>query len=146
MIAGSGPRSPGGQAGGFHPDDEVVLDDDPTRDFEWLCRRPLHHRPFPRVGIEAEYVKRRVDGVAVFDALVAVTGITDDGEVEILGFDAGDSEDLSFWMRLLFVLRLRGLHGVKRVLAFSEHEGLAEAVEANFPDAELARAREFPGD
>ena len=45
------------------------------------------------------------------------TGITANGEREVLGVDIGDSEDETFWTRFLRNLHDRGLGGVRLVIS-----------------------------
>lgn len=111
-----------------------VRDED---DLEFLCTRRLDREAFPRVYIDATYVKACVAGRAVFEAIVAAVGATTEGQVEILGFDVGDSESRRFWERLLFVLRARGLRDVTEVLTSEDHGGLREALASVFPGADL---------
>lgn len=106
-------------------------------ELEELCLRRLDHCPFPRVYIDATYVKTHPGGRAVFEAVVAVTGSGGDGSAEVLGFDVGDSEDEGFWQRLLFTLAMRGLHGVVEVVTGEVHTGLGTALRTVFPNARL---------
>lgn len=102
-----------------------------------LGTRSLGHVAFPRVYIDATYVKARVAGRAVFEAIVVAFGVTRQGTVEVLGFDVGDSEDRRFWERFLHGLRLRGLHGVERLIASEDHAGLEAAVGTVLPATTL---------
>lgn len=52
-------------------------------------------------------------------AVVIATGVTANGDREVLGIDVGDSEDGAFWTAFLKGLRARGLTGVQLVI--SEH-------------------------
>lgn len=108
-------------------------------DLEWLCTRRLDHESFTRVYLDATYVKTRAHGEPRFEAIIAAVGAGRDGHVEVLGIDVGDSESQRFWERLLFVLRVRGLHGVAEILTDEEHGGLEQAVAAVFPTARVAR-------
>lgn len=101
---------------------------------EELCTRRLDHARFTRVYLDVAYVKDRVDGEVVFQAIVAVTGVRAGGAVEILGVDIGDSESPAFWRRCLQTLVSRGLAGV-RVVASEDHRGVAGAVAEVFPGA-----------
>ncbi len=59
--------------------------------------RTLGHVAFPYVYLDATYIKVRDDalGQVVSRAVVIATGITANGDREILGGDIGDSEDES---------------------------------------------------
>ena len=75
--------------------------------------RRLDHVEFPYVYLDATYLKVRnsVSQVASM-AMVVATGVTADGNREILGCDIGDSESEGFWQSFLGSLRARGLTGV----------------------------------
>lgn len=59
--------------------------------------RRLDHLAFPYVYVDATYVKARVDHHIVSRAVVIAIGVASDGNREVLGLDAGDSEDEVFW-------------------------------------------------
>ncbi len=69
--------------------------------------RTLGHVEFPYVYLDATYVNVRDDalGQVVSRAVVIATGITANGDREVLGVDIGDSEDETFWTRFLRSLR-----------------------------------------
>jgi putative transposase len=79
--------------------------------------RRLDHAGFPYVFLDATYVKARVDHHIVSRAVVVATGVTADGDREVLGLEVGDSEDEVFWTAFLRRLRDRGLDGVKLVIS-----------------------------
>ncbi len=58
---------------------------------------------------------------------MVATGITANGDREVLGLAVGDSEDKAFWCELLRSLRSRGLAGVRLVVS-DHHLGLKEAI------------------
>ena len=64
--------------------------------------RRLDHVEFPYVYVDATYLKVRnsVSQVASM-AMVVATGVTTDGNREILGCDIGDSESEGFWQSFL---------------------------------------------
>ena len=68
------------------------------------------------------------------------TGITADGNREILGCDVGDSETEAFWQQFLSSLRDRGLTGVRLVIS-DAHRGLAAAADRWFQGAARQRCR-----
>jgi len=57
--------------------------------------RPLFDQRFPYVFLDATYCKARVNHRVVSHAVVIATGVAADGRREVLGFDVGDSENLS---------------------------------------------------
>ena len=65
-------------------------------------------------------------------AVVVATGITADGDREVLGLDVGDSEDEVFWRGFLRSLKQRGLAGVRLVIS-DQHAGLVAAMRAGSP-------------
>lgn len=128
------------------PGSRTMVDEPLTdADLEELCTRRLDHARFRRLFIEATYVKTRSRGVATFETIVGLVGERVGGRFEVLGFDVGDSEDRDFWSRVLFVLRLRGLRGLREVVTEDDHGGLAEAVEAVYPGVELTVRRTSDG-
>ena len=62
-------------------------------------------------------------------ATVGATGVTADGNREILGCDVGDSE--GFWQQFMRALRDRDLSGVRLVIS-DAHRGLAAAASRRF--------------
>ena len=96
-------------------------------EMEVFRTRPLGHVEFPYVYCDATYLKGRVRGQVVARAVVVATGITANGDREVLGVAVGDSEDKAFWCELLRSLRSRGLSGVRLVIS-DHHLGLKEAI------------------
>jgi transposase-like protein len=89
--------------------------------------RSLGHVEFPYVFADATYLKGRVGGQVVARAVVVATGITANGDREVLGLAVGDSEDKEFWCDFLRSLRERGLTGVRLVIS-DHHLGLKQAI------------------
>jgi putative transposase len=89
--------------------------------------RPLVHVEFPYVFLDAAYFKGRVGGQVVSRAVVVATGVSMNGDREVLGCAVGDSEDEAFWSAFLRSRRARGLSGV-RVVISDHHLGLTKAV------------------
>jgi putative transposase len=89
--------------------------------------RPLDHVRFPYVYLDATYCKARVNHQIVSRAVVVATGITEEGNREVLGVMVGDSETEVFWSAFLRSLRERGLTGVRLVISDS-HCGLVKAI------------------
>lgn len=104
--------------------------------------RTLGHTAFPYVYLDATYVHVRDDalGQVVSRAVVVATGITANGDREVLGVDIGDSEDETFWTRFCRNLRARGLSGVRLVIS-DAHAGLRAAITKCFAGASWQRCR-----
>ena len=73
-------------------------------------------------------------------ATVVATGITAEGNREVLGCDVGDSETEGFWQQFLGSLRERGPGGVRLVIS-DAHRGLAAAADRWFQGAARQRCR-----
>ena len=110
------------------------------REMEVFRTRRLDHVSFPYLFCDATYVKGRVRGRVVSRAVVVVTGVSANGNREVLGCDVGDSEDGVFWTAFLRSLRERGLGGVRLVIS-DHHLGLKEAIEKVFIGASWQRCR-----
>ena len=97
---------------------------------------------YPYVYLDATYIHVRDDalGQVVSRAVVVATGITSEGNREILGVDIGDSEDETFWTRFLRGLKERGLRGVRLVIS-DAHAGLRAAITKCFSGASWQRCR-----
>jgi putative transposase len=103
--------------------------------------RQLDHVEFPYVYLDATYLHvRNQTSQVVSMAVVVATGITANGDREILGCDIGDSEDETFWRGFLRSLRARGLSGVKLVIS-DQHAGLVAALTKSFQKASHQRCR-----
>jgi putative transposase len=102
--------------------------------------RRLDHIAFPYVFADATYVKGRVRGRVVSRAVVVATGVTANGDREVLGIEVGDSEDGAFWIAFFKGLRARGLGGVELVIS-DHHLGLKSAIEAVFVGSSWQRCR-----
>jgi putative transposase len=98
-------------------------------DLEAFRTRPLDHVAFPYVFVDATFLKARVRGRVVSQAVVVATGVTATGDREVLGVDLGDTENGAFWNAFLRSLRARGLGGVELVIS-DHHEGLKGAIGA----------------
>ena len=110
------------------------------REMEVFRTRRLDHIGFPYLFCDATYVKGRVRGRVVSRAVVVVTGVSANGNREVLGCDVGDSEDGAFWTAFLRSLRQRGLSGVRLVIS-DHHLGLKAAIEKVFIGASWQRCR-----
>jgi transposase-like protein len=94
----------------------------------------------PYLWIDATYHKVRQDGRVQSMATVVAIGVTADGERQVLGLDAGPSEDGPFWTAFLRSLVKRGLHGVRLVIS-DAHEGLKKALGTVLSGASWQRCR-----
>jgi len=109
-------------------------------DLEAFRNRPLDHVEFPYVFADATYIKGRVRGRVVSRAVVVATGVSANGDREVLGVAVGDSESGAFWTSFLQGLRSRGLAGVQLVIS-DHHLGLKAAIAAVFIGAAWQRCR-----
>ena len=110
------------------------------RDLEAFRTRRLDHVEFPYVFADATYVKARVNGRVVSRAVVVATGVTNNGDREVLGVEVGDSEDGAFWTAFLRGMRARGLSGVLLVIS-DHHLGLKAAIASVFIGSTWQRCR-----
>lgn len=94
----------------------------------------------PYLWIDATYHKVRQDGRVQSMATVVAIGVTTEGERQVIGVDAGPSEDGPFWTAFLRGLVKRGLHGVKLVIS-DAHEGIRKAVATVLSGASWQRCR-----
>jgi len=108
-------------------------------ELEEFRNRPLDHA-FTYVFADATYVKGRVRGRVVSRAVVVATGVTAQGDREVLGIEVGDTEDGAFWTAFLKGLRARGLSGVQLVIS-DHHLGLKAAIASVFVGAAWQRCR-----
>jgi len=103
--------------------------------------RRLDHIEFPYVFLDATYLHVRNPGGQVTSmAVVIATGITAEGNREVLGLDVGDSEDEVFWRGFLRSLKARGLGGVRLVVS-DQHAGLVAALRRSFQGVAHQRCR-----
>jgi hypothetical protein len=105
-----------------------------------LRERRLDHTAFPYVFLDATYVKARVNHQVVSRAVVIATGVTAEGNREVLGVDVGDSEDELFWTTFLRTLKDRGLGGVQLVIS-DAHAGLKASIARVLQGAAWQRCR-----
>ena len=115
-----------------------------------LCRLELGGlRIVLGVGIHARVSHPRDSNVKARDtdlhqvvsrAVVIATGVTANGDREVLGLAVGDSEEETFWTEFLRSLRRRGLAGVRLVIS-DAHEGLKAAARKTLQGAIWQRCR-----
>jgi len=101
--------------------------------------RPLEYA-YPYIWLDAVYVKVRINGRVVSQALVIAIGVRETGERDILGVELGAAENRDFWLAFLRRLVRRGLQGVQLVIS-DAHEGLKEAIGQVFAGASWQRCR-----
>jgi transposase-like protein len=95
---------------------------------------------YPYVWLDATFVKARVAGRVISQAVVIAIGATAEGQREVLDLDAGPSEDGAFWLAFLRSLVARGLSGVQLVIS-DAHEGLKGAIASVLAGASWQRCR-----
>ncbi len=95
---------------------------------------------YPYVWLDATYIKVRIDGRVVPQAVVIAVGVRMGGERVVLGVDVGPSEEGAFWQQFLRSLVARGLRGVQLVISDS-HEGLKGAITSVFAGASWQRCK-----
>lgn len=93
--------------------------------------RPLKENKYPFLIVDALIVKIREDEAIRPRGVLIATGVTQDGQREILGFHVGDSESEASWSELFHRLKLRGLGQVDFVISDS-HSGLVKAIRTQF--------------
>ena len=89
--------------------------------------RQLDHVEFPYLYLDATYIKARINHRIISRAVVVATGVTANGDREVLGVDVGDSEDEVFWTAFLRGLKDRRLAGVRLVIS-DAHAGLKASI------------------
>jgi putative transposase len=95
---------------------------------EWR-ERPLGEIVY--VYLDARYEKVRVAGQVRDVAVLVATGITPEGERQILGVSVSLSEHETHWKAFLKALKDRGLHGMELIIS-DDHVGLGAARRAVF--------------
>ncbi len=95
---------------------------------------------YPYVWLDATYIKVRIDGRVVPQAVVIAVGVRLSGEREVLGVDVGPSEEGAFWQQFLRSLVARGLRGMQLVISDS-HEGLKGAIASVLHGASWQRCK-----
>jgi putative transposase len=102
-------------------------------------QRPLTGS-YPYVWLDAKYVTIREGDRVLSMAYVVATGVTAQGEREVLGCDVGPSEAEAFWTGFLRDLVARGLTGVQLVIS-DAHSGLVAALRTVLQWAQWQRCR-----
>lgn len=104
----------------------------------WRSRR-LDAR-YPYLWLDATYLKVRVDGRVVSQAVIVAYAVKETGEREVIGLDVGPGEDGPFWIEFLRSLVVRGLSGIMLVVS-DAHVGLREAIDTVLTGASWQRCR-----
>lgn len=93
--------------------------------------RPLKETHYPFLLVDALVIKIREEGRIRPRGVLIATGVTKDGQREILGFQVGDSESEASWSELFQRLKMRGLSGVDFAISDS-HGGLVRSLRTQF--------------
>lgn len=97
---------------------------------------------FAYLWLDATYVKCRVEGRSISQAVVTAIGLDDTGHKRFLGVDCVDTESYAGWKAFLADLRARGVtsgeDGVQLVVS-DAHEGLKAAIAEVFQGAAWQR-------
>ena len=101
---------------------------------EWR-NRPLE-AIYPIVFLDAMFFKVREKGQVQHEVIYNILGINQQGEKEILGFYASDSEGANFWLGVLNDLKNRGVSDIL-IACVDGLTGFPEAIAAAFPKTEV---------
>ena len=96
--------------------------------------------PYPFLLLDALVIHVRKDESVMPVAALIATGISEDGQREILGLTLGDSENEASWDDMLRDLKGRGLSGVDLVVS-DDHKGLKKAVQRHFQGVRWQRCQ-----
>jgi len=102
--------------------------------------RPLSETTWPYAQVDACYVKVRENGRVVSKAALVVSGISAEGQREVLTWRMGDSESEENWSSVFLELKRRGLKGLE-ILTSDGHEGIQAALRKHLPEASWQRCR-----
>ena len=91
-----------------------------------LRTRGLSGQRFCRLRPDATYVRCRVGGRSVSQAVVTAIALGEDGRKHLVGLDLVDTESYQDWRCFLASLAARGLHGLVLVVS-DDHAGLVRA-------------------
>ena len=94
---------------------------------EPMRTRDLSEHRYEYLIIDATYMKVRVQGRVVSQAVLVTAGVNEEGRREILDWRVEDSERQDTWEGVFKSLKARGLQGVKAVVS-DAHEGLLAAL------------------
>jgi len=96
--------------------------------------------PYPFLLLDALVIQVRKDDSVVPVAALIATGVSEEGQREILGLTLGDSENEASWDDMLRDLKSRGLGGVDLVVS-DDHKGLKKAVQRHFQGVRWQRCQ-----
>jgi transposase-like protein len=102
--------------------------------------RRLDEHSYPYLIVDARYEKIRRNGSIISQAVMIVSGITDSGYREILGFQIGDSESEATWSEVFKDLKARGLSGVRMIVS-DAHKGITAAIKRHLQGVPWQRCR-----
>jgi len=97
---------------------------------EMRCR-DLGDQRYCYLWLDATYVRCRVDGRSVSQAVVTAIALGEDGRKRLVGLDCVDTESYDDWRAFLAGLRARGLSGLVLVVS-DDHAGLVRALSECF--------------
>jgi transposase-like protein len=100
--------------------------------------RRLDDQAWPYLMVDATYVKARVKGKVVNQAVLVIAGISHAGRREILTWRIADTESEDTWTEVFRELKQRGIDGVQWVIS-DGHEGIKAAVRMQFQGASWQR-------
>lgn len=92
-----------------------------------LRSRDLGDQRYCYLWVDATYVRCRVEGRSVSQALVTAIALGEDGRKRLVGLDCVDTESYEDWKAFLAGLRARGLSGLVLVVS-DAHAGLVRAL------------------
>jgi transposase-like protein len=101
--------------------------------------RPLE-RHYPFLIVDAIYMKARDDQRVKSRGFLIATGVNEEGNREVLGFEIADSESEESWSRFFESLKARGLRAVDLVSS-DNHGGLKNAIQKQFQGASWQRCQ-----
>lgn len=116
---------------------EICSELDPA--VEASRQRPLT-LAYPYVWLDALEMKCREEGGGTNVSVVVATGVSSEGQREILGVEVFTAEDGASWLSFLRGLKARGLHGVRLVVS-DAHPGLKAAIASVFTGSRWQRCR-----
>lgn len=103
-----------------------------------LRSRRLDDQRYCYLWVDATYVRCRVSGRSVSQAVVTAIALGEDGRKRLVGLDCVDTESYADWRAFLASIRSRGLSGL--VLCVSDdHAGLVRALAEVFQGAAWQR-------
>ena len=97
---------------------------------EMRCR-DLGDQRYCYLWLDATYVRCRVDGRSVSQAVVTAIALGEDGRKRLAGLDCVDTESYDDWRAFLAGLKSRGLSGLVLVVS-DDHAGLVRALSECF--------------